>query len=105
VEHDEDVMKASDHIVDIGPRAGLFGGEVVYNGPSDEIENAENSLTGMYLRGELEIPVKEQVRQPTNFIEIIGASQHNLKKHRCKNSIECNDGGEWREWFRENNLD
>lgn len=79
VEHDEDVMKASDHIVDIGPRAGLFGGEVVYNGPSDEIENAENSLTGKYLRGELEIPVKEQVRQPTNFIEIIGASQHNLK--------------------------
>ncbi|MCW5907894.1 MAG: excinuclease ABC subunit UvrA [Chitinophagales bacterium] len=78
VEHDEDIMKASDHIVDMGPEAGVFGGEVMYNGASKEILKA-GTLTAKYLSEELEIPYNTQRRKPSNWLFLKGASQHNLK--------------------------
>ena len=78
VEHDEDIMKASDHIVDMGPEAGIFGGEVMYNGPSKDMLK-QNTLTAKYLNGELEIEVNSKRRKPSNWIELTGATQHNLK--------------------------
>lgn len=78
VEHDEDIMKASDHIVDMGPEAGIFGGEVMYNGSSKEILKAE-TLTAKYLNEELEIPYSVNRRKPSNWLFLKGATQHNLK--------------------------
>ena len=79
VEHDEDMMKEADYIVDMGPRAGAHGGEVVAVGPFDTIKKA-NSLTGKYLRGELKIPVPEKRREGNGkFLAIKGASGNNLK--------------------------
>ncbi len=78
VEHDEDIMKASDHVVDMGPEAGIFGGEVMFNGSSKDLLKAE-TLTGKYLRGELEIPYHSQRRKASNWIDLKGATQHNLK--------------------------
>ena len=79
VEHDEETMRWADHIIDMGPGAGLRGGWVVAEGTPAEIVNNKNSLTGKYLKGELSIPVPEKRRRPENFIEIIGASEFNLK--------------------------
>jgi excinuclease ABC subunit A len=79
VEHDEDIMKACDHIVDMGPEAGVHGGEVIYNGPTREILKDKNSLTAKYLNGELKIDFPEVRRQTINSIYVIGATQHNLK--------------------------
>lgn len=79
VEHDEDIMKACDHIVDMGPEAGVNGGEVVYNGPAKSILKDKNSLTAKYLNGELKINYNEIRRKPINAIYLTGASQHNLK--------------------------
>ncbi len=79
VEHDEETMRWADHIIDMGPGAGLRGGWVVAEGTLAEIVNNKNSLTGKYLKGELSIPVPEKRRRPENFIEIIGASEFNLK--------------------------
>lgn len=78
VEHDEDIMKACDHIVDMGPEAGIFGGEVMYNGTSANILKG-NTLTAKYLNGDLEIPYTVKRRKPSNWIELKGATQHNLK--------------------------
>ncbi|OIQ38714.1 MAG: excinuclease ABC subunit A [Bacteroidetes bacterium MedPE-SWsnd-G1] len=78
VEHDEDIMKAADVIIDIGPEAGTFGGEVVAEGSYKKILNSD-SLTSKYLNGILEITVPEKRRKSKNFIEIIGARQNNLK--------------------------
>lgn len=78
VEHDEDIMKNSDHLVDMGPEAGVFGGEVMYNGASKNISGAD-TLTARYLTGALEIPFSKTRRKPANWIELKGASQHNLK--------------------------
>ena len=78
VEHDEDIMKESDHIVDMGPEAGVYGGEVMYNGNAKGILKS-NTLTAKYLNGELEIHYNPKRRKPANWIEITGASQHNLK--------------------------
>ena len=83
VEHDEDIMKSSDHIVDMGPEAGIFGGEVMYNGTAKDILNAD-TLTAKYLNGELEIPFSKKRRKPSNWLEITGASQHNLKNINVK---------------------
>ncbi len=80
VEHDSDMMRESDVIVDMGPRAGEQGGEVVYNGPSPAITKDENSLTGKYLSGKLSIPVPRQRRESNSLsIKIVGAREHNLK--------------------------
>ena len=78
VEHDEDIMKAADRIIDIGPEAGTFGGELVAEGTFDEILKA-NSLTAKYLNGQLEIAVPKKRRKWNNFIEIKGARENNLQ--------------------------
>jgi len=81
VEHDEDTMRAADHIVDIGPGPGVHGGQVVFSGTPEEILKDENSITGKYLSGRLKIEVPEKRRKQTgDFIEIIGAEENNLKK-------------------------
>lgn len=79
VEHDEDTMYAADHIVDIGPGAGINGGDVVCEGTVEDIKNCPQSITGAYLSGKLKIPVPAERKQPTGFIEVKGARQNNLK--------------------------
>lgn len=79
VEHDEDTMYAADHIVDIGPGAGINGGEVVAEGSVEKIKKSANSLTGQYLSGKKKIEVPKERRAPSDFIEIIGAAENNLK--------------------------
>ena len=78
VEHDEDVMKAADYIIDIGPEAGFIGGELVFAGDFKELKNAD-TLTSKYLTGKLEIKVPETRRKPKEWIRIKGARQNNLK--------------------------
>lgn len=80
VEHDEDTMRAADYVVDVGPGAGIHGGEIVCAGTLADIEACEASVTGQYLSGKKQIPVPE-VRRPGNgrFLKIIGASENNLK--------------------------
>lgn len=79
VEHDEETMRWADYIVDMGPGAGVKGGWVVAEGSPQEIMRNERSVTGKYLKGELSIPVPSIRRRPSDFIEIIGASEFNLK--------------------------
>ncbi|MDP5199941.1 excinuclease ABC subunit UvrA [Flavobacterium sp. DG2-3] len=78
VEHDEDIMKAADMIIDIGPEAGTFGGKLVAQGTYDEILQSD-SLTAKYLNGDLEISVPKKRRKFKNHIDIIGARENNLK--------------------------
>jgi excinuclease ABC subunit A len=80
VEHDEDTMHAADHIIDIGPGAGVHGGEIVAEGTLEDILNCEASITGQYLRGKKKIEVPEVRREPNGkWIEIKGAKENNLK--------------------------
>ena len=79
VEHDEDTMRAADYIVDIGPRAGVHGGEVIATGTAEEIMKCKDSLTGAYLSGRIKIPVPTERKKPTGFITIKGARENNLK--------------------------
>ncbi len=80
VEHDEDTMYAADHIIDIGPGAGVHGGEVIAEGTVEEIKNNPNSITGKYLNGEIKILVPEKRRKGNGKkLEIIGAKENNLK--------------------------
>ncbi len=80
VEHDEDTMYAADHIIDIGPGAGVHGGNVVAEGTAEELKKNPNSITGKYLSGELKILVPEKRRRGNKkYIEIIGAAENNLK--------------------------
>ncbi len=80
VEHDEDTMNAADYIVDVGPGAGVHGGEIVCAGTVDEIKNCEDSLTGQYLSGKKKIEVPDSRRKGNGkYIEIKGAKQNNLK--------------------------
>jgi len=78
VEHDEDIMQAADEIIDMGPEAGIFGGEIVAQGKLKEILKSE-SLTSQYLNGKKEISVPDLRRKTNDFIEITGAREHNLK--------------------------
>ena len=78
VEHDEDIMKIADYIIDIGPEAGTFGGNVVAEGNFKQILKSD-SLTAQYLTEKLKIEVPTSRRKSTNFIEVIGAREHNLK--------------------------
>lgn len=84
VEHDEDTMLAADHIVDIGPGAGSHGGEVVAQGTAEEIMQIEESITGQYLSGRLQIPVPETRKKPQGYLTIKGAEENNLKKVNVK---------------------
>ncbi len=79
VEHDEDIIRSADYIIDIGPQAGRLGGEVVYQGTSEGLVNAERSYTAKYLTGRESIPVPVQRRSWHNYIEIEGAVHNNLK--------------------------
>lgn len=79
VEHDEDTMLEADYVVDIGPGAGSHGGEVVACGTAQEIMQVEESITGQYLSGKLQIPVPKLRRTPKGFLHIKGAAEHNLK--------------------------
>lgn len=80
VEHDEDTMRAADFIVDIGPGAGVHGGEVVCAGTAQDIMSCERSITGQYLSGKKKIPVPEERRKPDGrWLKITGASENNLK--------------------------
>ena len=79
VEHDEDTMRAADYIVDIGPAAGVHGGEVVAAGTAADIMKCKKSITGAYLSGRMKIPVPSDRRRPTGFLTIKGARENNLK--------------------------
>ena len=79
VEHDEDTMKEADFIVDIGPKAGVHGGEIVAKGSLDDIMNSKKSITGDYLAGRKKIPVPKERRTSDEYIEIKGAAANNLK--------------------------
>lgn len=81
VEHDEDTIKAADWLVDIGPRAGEFGGEVVYQGPPRGIEKCNNSITGDYLSGRkvLGVPASRRPANPYRQLRIVGARENNLQ--------------------------
>ena len=81
VEHDEDMIRASDYVIDIGPGAGVHGGKIVATGTPTEVENNTNSLTGSYLSGKEEIAVPQhRVQNDGRFLSIIGASGNNLQK-------------------------
>ncbi|MDX9789190.1 MAG: excinuclease ABC subunit UvrA [Candidatus Kapabacteria bacterium] len=88
VEHDEDIMRAADRIIDIGPEAGTHGGELVAEGTFEEILKSE-SLTALYLNGELKIEVPKNRRKFKNHIEIIGARENNLKNIDVIFPLEC----------------
>lgn len=79
VEHDEDIIRKADYIIDIGPKAGRLGGEVVYQGDMNDLQANSNSYTVKYLLGEDSIPVPAKRRKWNNFIEIKGARANNLK--------------------------
>ena len=80
VEHDEDTMRAADYIVDIGPGAGIHGGNIVVSGPCEVIEACEGSITGQYLSGKKKISVPSERRQGNgNWLEVLGAAENNLQ--------------------------
>lgn len=81
VEHDEDTMRAADYVVDIGPGAGIHGGELICAGTVDDVIACENSITGQYLSGKRQIPVPSKRRTGNgHYLHIIGAEENNLKK-------------------------
>ena len=85
VEHDEDTMREADYIIDIGPGAGVHGGDVVFAGTPEEILKCDNSITGRYLSGKLSIPVPKKRRKAEfGYIEIKGAKENNLKNINVK---------------------
>ncbi len=85
VEHDEDTMRAADFIVDVGPGAGIHGGEIVASGTIDDIIKSERSITGKYLSGELKIPVPEKRRKGNGkYLTVSGCKQNNLKNITAK---------------------
>ena len=96
VEHDEEIMRNADYIIDIGPKAGRLGGEVVFQGTFDELLKDPKSLTAAYLRGmeqpplpnAMEIAVPTRRRKWRNFVEITGAKEHNLKNIDVKIPLE-----------------
>jgi excinuclease ABC subunit A len=79
VEHDEQTMRAADHLVDLGPGAGEHGGEIVAQGTAEEVQRVKGSLTGQFLAGTRTVEPPERRRTPKGYVEILGASQHNLR--------------------------
>ncbi|WP_430613101.1 excinuclease ABC subunit UvrA [Flavobacterium sp. JP2137] len=88
VEHDEDIMKAADQIIDIGPEAGSYGGELVAQGDYATILKS-HSLTAQYLNGELQIEVPKKRRPYKHFIQVVGARENNLKNINVTFPLEC----------------
>ena len=94
VEHDEDTMRAADYIVDVGPGAGVHGGQIVACGTAEEIMNTPGSLTGDYLSGRRKIPVPEQRRKGNGkYLKVLGAAENNLPHRRVLPSgdLHCGD--------------
>lgn len=79
VEHDEDTMREADYIVDIGPGAGVHGGEIVAQGTMEDICKRERSITGQYLSGKMKIPVPKEHRTPSGWLKLKGCRENNLK--------------------------
>jgi excinuclease ABC subunit A len=79
VEHDEETIRHADHVVDLGPGAGLHGGKIIAQGTPEEIENHRSSLTGKYLSGKMTIPLPENRRDSDRFLHVLGCREHNLK--------------------------
>lgn len=84
VEHDEDTMKVADYIVDIGPGAGIHGGEIVAQGTIEDIVKNPNSITGQYLSGKKKIEVPKERRKPKGFVTLTGCKENNLKNVTAK---------------------
>jgi excinuclease ABC subunit A len=84
VEHDEGTMRAADHLLDIGPGAGEYGGHVVAQGTADEVAKVKDSLTGQFLAGTRVIEIPAKRRKPSGYITIDGAAQHNLQNINVK---------------------
>ena len=85
VEHDTDTMYAADQVIDIGPGAGVHGGYVLAQGTAEEIAKSDNSITGKYLSGRMQIAVPKKRRNLTGkYLEIVGATEHNLKNVTVK---------------------
>ena len=84
VEHDEDTMMASDYLIDMGPRAGRFGGEIVAKGTPQEVIDNPNSITGKYLKGEISVEIPKKRRKSEKYIELKGAKGNNLKNVNLK---------------------
>ena len=84
VEHDEDTMLASDYLIDMGPKAGIHGGEIVAVGTPEEVKNNKASITGKYLKGDLKIEVPTKRRKFTDFITLNKANEHNLQNVTLK---------------------
>ena len=84
VEHDEETMYAADHIIDVGPGAGVHGGRIVAEGTAQEIMACPESLTGQYLSGARQIPVPKERRKPTGYLKVFGAAENNLKQVNVK---------------------
>jgi excinuclease ABC subunit A len=89
VEHEEEIMRASDYLLDVGPEAGVHGGEIVYAGDFKGILESKQSSTGRYLRGNEVIEKSGFVRKSVKFLEIIGAEHHNLKNINVKIPLEA----------------
>ena len=79
VEHDEETIRAADFVIDLGPGAGIHGGEVVFSGTPEELLKAPHSLTGQYLSGRLQIPMPRSRRPRGKYLTLMGASENNLK--------------------------
>ena len=79
VEHEEEIIRAADTVIDIGPGAGEHGGELVAQGTAQEIMKVERSITGAYLSGKIKIPVPQVRRKPSGFLKVVGAQENNLK--------------------------
>ena len=79
VEHDEEIISNADYLIDVGPEAGRNGGRITYQGPVDQLASATESYTARYMTGALSIPVPRQRRQSSQYIEVKGATQNNLK--------------------------
>ena len=84
VEHDEDTIRAADYLVDVGPYAGVHGGEIVAAGTVEQVMKNKNSVTAKFLRGEDKIEIPRTRREPKDFIEIKGAKENNLKNINVK---------------------
>lgn len=89
VEHEEEIIRAADYLIDMGPRAGQHGGEIVFQGSPDQLNRQHTSLTAAYLQGLESIPVPPVRRKAVHYLHLKGASQHNLKNIDVKIPLRC----------------
>ena len=89
VEHDEEIMQQADQIIDLGPEAGIHGGELIFQGKLSNIHKAKRSLTTQYLSGKLKIEIPKERRKWKHFVELKGINIHNINKMDVKIPLEC----------------